>query len=309
MRRYFFSLSAVFTTLCFSSQVFSQTAEVSYEIEIVPVPVFGTGMAFLLGILLVITAVVWMRRHPNSSFRHLAVSAMGLGLLASIGSGAWLVGNAEAVLPPATTYSLHENPSPVLVTEFPAELENDLHLTATLTAIDVSGCPGDVDVTGTCEVGSVLSGNLGSCSLDSVCDFVPGVCGNGQLDDGEEFDPPPGPFGSAPVLSESCRWDFSSVSQLYCEGTCSISGGSGCDQTEADRFCKIKTDNPASVATSFSTPTALDEPGFSCANQLGVPVDMNSRGVTEVIRYQDSSIVANHGAGHVITNAVCTDPD
>lgn len=99
------------------------------------------------------------------------------------------------------------------------------------------------------------------------------------------------------------------MSQFYCNGSCSISGPSSCDQTEADRFCKIKLDDPDAVATSFDTTTALAEPGFACANEnLGTPVDMASRGVTEPIAYQDSSILANHGSGVVIVNAVCEVP-
>ena len=42
------------------------SATIAYLVEnvpAVPVPILGTGMAFLLGILLCLTAVIWLRRH------------------------------------------------------------------------------------------------------------------------------------------------------------------------------------------------------------------------------------------------------
>jgi hypothetical protein len=134
------------------------------------------------------------------------------------------------------------------------------------------------------------------------------MCGNGSLDPGEELDPPPGPFNSVSVDANSCRWDFSSVSQLYCNGTCTWAGGSSCDQADADVFCKLKTGNPSSTATSFSTGTALAEPGFSCPG-LGTNIgSLPSRGVNQSVYYQDSSILANHGPGTVVINVSCTSP-
>lgn len=138
------------------------------------------------------------------------------------------------------------------------------------------------------------------------------MCGNGVLDPNEEVDPPPGPFASAPVSANNCRYDFSNAPQLYCNGTCTWGGSNGCDQLDADAFCKLKTDNVNSTATSFTTTTALPQPGFACpfiaaATDLGTPF----RGVSPSsgpVRYQDSSILANHGAGIVINSVVCTDP-
>jgi hypothetical protein len=131
-------------------------------------------------------------------------------------------------------------------------------------------------------------------------------CGDSVVDTDEEYDPPPGPYASAEVDSTTCRWDFSEVNQLYCNGSCSWSGSSGCDQTEADILCQLKMDNSASTATSWTSTTALDEPGFPCPGYGGV---INTdRGVSESVYYQDSSIVSNHGSGDVIAYPSCTDP-
>jgi hypothetical protein len=150
------------------------------------------------------------------------------------------------------------------------------------------------------------------CAPNETCSqgncVAPGMCGNSIVDANEEYDPPPGPFLSAPVLPQTCRWDFTGVQQLYCNGSCSWAGGQDCDQADADIFCKLKTDNPNSVATSFGTTTALAQPGFPCAPlNYGTPLGpMPSRGVNVNVAYQDSSILADHGSGNVIVNVVCT---
>ncbi|MBI4702204.1 MAG: hypothetical protein HY744_13835, partial [Deltaproteobacteria bacterium] len=175
--------------------------------------------------------------------------------------------------------------------------------------------PGTTNCSNVCVDLQVDPNNCGQCAKKcgqseqckaGVCQ--PALCGNNKVDPGEEYDPPPGPFSSAPVLANTCRWDFSKVEQLYCNGGCSWSGGSDCDQTEADIFCKLKMDNSKSTALSWQKPTALAKPGFSCpsiGNNLGPLV---SRGVNVNVWYQDSSILGNHGAGNVITNVQCTNP-
>ena len=105
----------------------------------------------------------------------------------------------------------------------------------------------------------------------------------------------------------TCRWDFSSVNQLYCNGGCTWSGGSDCDQTEADIFCKLKMDNPNSTAISWTSTTALPEHGFPCTWN-GDALNIVNRGVSMTVKYQESSILGNHGPGNVIAYPVCTDP-
>ena len=136
------------------------------------------------------------------------------------------------------------------------------------------------------------------------------TCGNDTLEAGEEVDPPVSPFTTISIDPATCRWDFSSINQLYCNGTWSWAGPNGCDQAAADIFCKLLTDNPSSTATSWTDVTALDEPGFN-GNQEVTGVTINTdRGVSEIVRYKDDSLLTDgfHGAGSVIANPVCTDP-
>lgn len=135
------------------------------------------------------------------------------------------------------------------------------------------------------------------------------TCGNSVLDGTEEYDPAPGPFSSVRVSATSCRWDFSAVPQLYCNGSCTWSGASDCDQADADIFCKLRTGNPLSTATSWGRATALPQPGFPCTPLgYGTTVNIVARGVSVRVSYQDSSILANHGPGNVIVSPVCTNP-
>jgi hypothetical protein len=152
------------------------------------------------------------------------------------------------------------------------------------------------------------TGTVGNANVTSV--VVSCGCGDGILKAGEERDPPPGPFSSAPVDSATCRWHFENVPQLYCNGSCSWAGGSGCDQADADIFCKLRTGNPNSTATTYDTATALPLPGFSCApKSFGTHIGtLPLRGVFVNVAYQDSSILANHGPGIVIVNPECTNP-
>ncbi len=135
----------------------------------------------------------------------------------------------------------------------------------------------------------------------------PPLCGNQIINSGEEWDPPPGPFASAPIDNSTCRFHFENVPQLYCNGYCSLAGPEGCDQADADIFCKLKTGKSSSIATSFAVMTALTMPGFSCgADKLGTQLGpMATRGVLVDIWYQDSSLFANHKGGDVIVNLVC----
>ncbi len=99
--------------------------------------------------------------------------------------------------------------------------------------------------------------------------------------------------------------------QLYCNGNCSWDPGSSCGQGDADIFCRLRTGNTNSRATSYTTGLALDAPGFSCPNygtnlgsfsQYGGPRQRGGYGIWT----QSTSIRANHGAGTVINSVVCT---
>ena len=149
--------------------------------------------------------------------------------------------------------------------------------------------------------------------LDNDCDTeideveaCESSCGDGVLDEGEEQDPPESIFSTVDVDDLTCRWDFSEVEQLYCNGGCSWAGDLSCDDADADIFCKLRTGNPLSEASSYTVETALSAPGFPCPS--GYTDVYTDRGVTETVYYTDLDILATHGPGEVVTNPVCTDP-
>jgi hypothetical protein len=110
------------------------------------------------------------------------------------------------------------------------------------------------------------------------------------------------------VDGETCRYDFSDIHQLYCQGFCDYGGGVGCDDVDADILCKLVTDNPASEALSYTITAALSEPGFSgvrCGYDLEIFVD---RGLDTEVGFQDWSLLFSHGAGDVVAFPICTDP-
>jgi hypothetical protein len=160
----------------------------------------------------------------------------------------------------------------------------------------------------------------GPCDLDQfVCDGIenticsgetpcPTSCGDGVLDPDEEFEPLPGPYSFISLNPETCRWDFSAVNQLYCNGSCTWAGGDDCDQEDANILCQLIMDNPASVATGWSSITALSEPGFSCPGDDAELINTD-RGVPVPVYYQDTpGILDDHGPGNVIAYPSCTDP-
>ena len=157
-----------------------------------------------------------------------------------------------------------------------------------------------------CGACGMVCGN-GEVCIKGLCSIT--TCGDGKLQGDEEVDPPPGPFMSVMVDAFTCRWDLSMVTQLYCNGACSWAGAIDCDQADADIFCKLRTGNPLSTANSFGHAQASNDPGFACPLGFGVNIGpLPTRGVNQAVPYQDSSILANHGAGNVIVNPDCTDP-
>lgn len=164
--------------------------------------------------------------------------------------------------------------------------------------------------------------NCGSCGF--VCDAgspacidggcVKDACGNGVIDTGERCDGTTGvPSGGQiscrnPGSTNECKFDFSQVPQLYCNGSCSWGGATDCDQADADIYCKLITGSSTSTASSFSVVTAKAVGGFPCPNgsygsNLGT---MPEYGVNVNVWYQGTSILGNHGPGNVIGSATCT---
>jgi hypothetical protein len=164
-------------------------------------------------------------------------------------------------------------------------------------------------------------GCFNTCGMPNRC--VGGICtgagcGNRVVEPGEEADPPPGPLPQVPLDPRTCRYDFSRINQLYCAGTCGNWGGdSGCDQGDADAFCRLKMDNPRSVAVTFSVVPALHQSGICCPppsfpdpSTLGCTAlgTLASRGVTLNVSVHPTNLFSTHMGGDVITNAICTDP-
>jgi hypothetical protein len=201
-----------------------------------------------------------------------------------------------------------------------------LTLAACSDPAEAGGCAGGI--TSECSVGGVTVcvdlrsdvEHCGACGhacgagyacVAAECRGYTATCGDGKVTGGEEWDPLPGPFTTAPV-TPLCRFDFSSVPQLYCHADCSWGGAPGCDQADADVFCKLRTDNPRSTASAFTAGVRLDAPGFSCPGEVTLGTDIGplpSRGVTSNVFYSDGSIAQTHGpSGIAIVAVTCTDP-
>jgi hypothetical protein len=157
-----------------------------------------------------------------------------------------------------------------------------------------------------CCAASETCGNGFDDNCNGTVDDGCAVCGDCRTDPPEQCDDCNA--DNTDACKTTCVHVWENARQLYCNGTCSWAGGSGCDQADADIFCKLKTRNPASTASSWSTTTALAEEGFSCpgiGRNLG---PFTAYGVSVNVWYQTTSILANHGAGTVVHNITCTNP-
>jgi hypothetical protein len=189
---------------------------------------------------------------------------------------------------------------------------------------DLDGCTvGEICQNGGCSGGTGITQCIhsdgccpNSCTINNDDDCH--LCGNNTLEQDEELDPPPGPSSSVPLDTNTCRYDFSSINQLYCNGSCGNwnNSAAGCDQIDADVLCKLKMDNPNSTATSFQTGTATAAPGVCCPPPTWQPgnggcVDLgvlSSRGVTTNVSVHDTSVLSTHGGGTVVMGVQCTNP-
>ena len=159
------------------------------------------------------------------------------------------------------------------------------------------------------KCGTVCSGGTPTCG-QGTC--IATLCGNNVIDSGERCDtllnvPAGGQITCRkPATKNECKFDFSTIPQLYCNGSCSWGGAQSCDQADADIYCKLIMGSATSTATSFTLGTAKALGGFSCPNigtNLGT---MPEYGVNVPVWYQGTSILASHGAGQIIASAVCT---
>lgn len=149
-----------------SHQLWAQSATVTYTLP-QAIPTIGNALMLLLGVALAGVALFWLRRKPGYS-RALGIILLGGGLSMATMSSLWFSQNTQAVAM-VTTVLFSENPSPVQVSSFPAELTNDLEVPATLRSIEIAGCTTTEQLSGTCTAGSTLAPMGGSCLIESVC--------------------------------------------------------------------------------------------------------------------------------------------
>lgn len=156
-----------------------------------------------------------------------------------------------------------------------------------------------------CDDG-VNDGSYDGCAPG--CAALAPHCGDGIVQAQEHCDTAlPQPYPQVTCSSE-CLFDFSAVPQLYCNGTCSWAGATGCDQADADILCRLRTGNAGSTATSFQLVTALAQHGFSCASYGTNLGTMPAFGVAQNVWYQSTSVLDNYGSGQVVANPTCTEP-
>lgn len=186
-------------------------------------------------------------------------------------------------------------------------------------------CPTGTWCNGVCVDLASDPNNCGQCSstcsmpnrcVGGMCLGGTGTCGDRVVQSGEEADPPPGPISSVvPLNPMTCRYDFSRITQWYCNGTCGNWGGpADCDQLDADAFCKLKMDNPRSVAVGWSTARASAAPGVCCPPPSYAPGSLgcttvgvlSSRGVNLAVSVHATDLYSTHQGGTVIVNLVCS---
>ena len=69
-------------------------------------------------------------------------------------------------------------------------------------------------------------------------------------------------------VKKTCPSVFSTAQELYCEGSCGedwLDSESGCQESDANAFCKLKLCDENAIATSFKVTKATDNTtGFAC---------------------------------------------
>jgi hypothetical protein len=149
--------------------------------------------------------------------------------------------------------------------------------------------------------GKVITSTGLTCSLP--------VCGNGSRDPGERCDgavgvPAGGLVSCRPAGTNGCKFDFSKVNQLYCGGSCTWAGTTGCDQADADLLCKLKLGSATATASAFVLGAPQNAPGFTCPT-YGIDLGpMPEYGVSQHVYYHPIS-VARAGTDQIITSATC----
>ena len=107
------------------------------------------------------------------------------------------------------------------------------------------------------------NGQYGKCAED--CQSYEAYCGDGKVqpNEGEQCDQN---VGLKPGLkcNDACQYKVIAF-QLYCEGTCSWGGPSGCDQADANTLCQLRTGNPGVIAANFTVGYTEDKETIGCS--------------------------------------------
>ena len=116
---------------------------------------------------------------------------------------------------------------------------------------------------------------------------------------------------------KECLPLFSTAQVLYCHGYCGkdwLDDVRGCQQADADAFCKLKLCNKHAKATTYEvTNSTYDIPGFACALSRRERKNMEDFellqegilfGITDI--YFTNSSGHTHGTEeHVVSNVIC----
>ena len=91
---------------------------------------------------------------------------------------------------------------------------------------------------------------------------------------------------------------------LYCDKECGtywIDNQDGCQQADADAFCRIRECNDMWYAEKFDIGTVKPLPGFSCA---GVGKNYGNWGGLSGVHFTEN-MEKTHGSGNVVTRVIC----
>ena len=92
---------------------------------------------------------------------------------------------------------------------------------------------------------------------------------------------------------------------LYCHGACGDDwqdGEEGCQEADANAFCKLTLCDENAFATSHEVTLAIREPGFACDGR-GDVFEGSWFGINDI--YFSNDTRGDHGQGYVVSNVVC----
>lgn len=101
-------------------------------------------------------------------------------------------------------------------------------------------------------------------------------------------------------------FDFSGAEQFFCHLDCSPAGPPGCDQEDADMFCRLKLRSKTAHAASFGVHEASSKPGFCCLDgvMLGPFLEL---GIDVELCYSGQGLSDAHSGGKAIDQIECSE--